>query len=98
MSIEIPLTPEEERRLAELAGARGKDESRRGAKGAHGDNVVAPYLNGADEARMKSFEEMLAPDWAEFGRSDMADGEVDDQFKREIRFFWTKGHRPKRMP
>jgi hypothetical protein len=60
--------------------------------------VVAPYLNGADEERIKSFEEMLAPDWEAFGRSGMADGEVDDQFKREIRFSWSKGRRPKRMP
>jgi hypothetical protein len=55
-------------------------------------------LNGADEERIKSFEEMLAPDWEAFGRSGMADGEVDDQFKREIRFSWSKGRRPKRMP
>ncbi len=69
----------------ELGSMPGKEESVRGA-------------TGENEKRMKSFEEMLAPDWAEFGRSGVADGAVDDQFKREIRFLWTKGCRPIRMP
>ncbi len=43
MSIHITLTPEEERKLAELARVRGKDPA------AHAHDVVAAYLNGADQ-------------------------------------------------
>jgi hypothetical protein len=47
MSIQISLTPEEERKLAELAHARGKDPAD------HAHDVVAAYLQGADGAGSK---------------------------------------------
>ena len=56
MSIQITLTPEEERKLAELARARGKDRP----PTAH--EVVAAYLNGADQRGTKSFEGDPRPD------------------------------------
>ncbi len=43
MSIQIILTPEEERELTELARARGKDAS------AHAHDVVIAYVRGADQ-------------------------------------------------
>lgn len=43
MSIHIMLTPGEERKLTELACARGKDPA------AHAHDVVTIYLNGADQ-------------------------------------------------
>ncbi len=55
MSIHIALTPEAERKLVELACARGKDPA------THAHDVVSAYLNGADQSGTKSFEEILAP-------------------------------------
>ena len=55
MSISITLTPAEERKLAELALARGKDPA------GYARDVVSAYLNVADEKGSRSFEEILAP-------------------------------------
>jgi len=55
MSIHITLTSEEERKLAILARARGKDPA------THAHDVVAAYLKGADQNGRKSFEEILTP-------------------------------------
>jgi hypothetical protein len=79
MSIHITLTPEEERKLAELARARGKDPA------THAHDVVTAYLNSAVQGGTKSFEEILAPIWAGWGQSGMTDGEVDDLLEQEIR-------------
>jgi hypothetical protein len=72
MSILITLTPEEERKLAELARARGKDPA------AHAHDVVTAYLNGADPRATKSSEEILAPIWEGWRQSGMADDDIDD--------------------
>lgn len=79
MGIHIPLTPEQERKLAHLARARGQDP----ADYAH--DVVTAYLNGADSAGTKTFEEILAPIWEGWRQSGMTDDEVDELFERELR-------------
>ncbi len=79
MSIQITLTPEEERKLTELARARGKDPA------AHAHDVVIAYLNGTDQKGGKSFAEILAPIWHEWRQSGVADGDVYDLFEQEVR-------------
>ena len=74
MTITITLTPEEERKLADLARARGQDPA------AHAHDVVTAYLNGASQRGTKSFEEILAPIWEGWQKSGMTDGEVDALF------------------
>ncbi len=92
MSIHITLTPEEERKLAELARARGKDPA------THAHDVVTAYLSGADRGGTKSFEEILAPIWEGWHQSGLTDGEVDDLFERELREVRTERHRPSGTP
>ena len=92
MSINITLTPEEDRKLAELARVRGKDPA------AHAHDVVIAYLNGADEKGTKSFEEILAPIWEGWRQSGMADGEVDDLMEQELREARSERRRSKGMP
>ena len=79
MSIHITLTPDEERKLAELARAGGQDP----ATNAH--DVVAAYLNGVDQGGKKSFEEILAPIREGSRQGGMSDGDVDDLFEQELR-------------
>ena len=78
MSILITLTPEEERKLAELARARGT------VPATHVHDVVAAYLNGADEKGTKSFQEILAPIWEGWQQSGIADRELDELFTKEL--------------
>jgi hypothetical protein len=90
MTIHITLTPEEERRLAELARARGKDPAVR----VH--DVVTAYLNGPDPRGAKSFEEILVPIWEGWRQSSTADGDIDDLMEQELRDArnerrWSKG-------
>jgi hypothetical protein len=92
MSILITLTPEEERKLAELARARGKDPA------AHAHDVVTAYLNGADEKGTKSFEEILAPIWEEWRQSGMTDGDIDDLMEQELREVRSERRRSKGTP
>jgi hypothetical protein len=79
MTIHIMLTPEEERKLTELARARGKDPA------AHAHDVVTAYLNGADQQGTKSFAEILAPIWEGWRQSGMTEDEVDGLFEQELR-------------
>jgi predicted transcriptional regulator len=88
MTITITLTPDEARRLADLARASGKDAS------AHAHDVVAAYLNGANQQGGKSFEEILAPIWEGWHKSGMTEGEVDDLFEQELR----EVRRARRLP
>ena len=92
MSIHITLTPEEERRLTELARARGKDPA------AHAHDAVTAYLNGADQRATKSFEEILAPIWEGWRQSGMADSDVDDLFEQELRDARSERRRSKGTP
>jgi predicted transcriptional regulator len=92
VSITISLTPEEERKLAELARARGKDPA------AHAHDVVAAYLNGVDREGARSFEEVLAPIWEGWRRSGLSDGEVDDLFGRELQEARSERRRSKGTP
>jgi predicted transcriptional regulator len=92
MSIHITLTPEEERKLAELARARGKDPA------AHAHDAVTAYLNGADQKGTKSFEEILAPIWEGWGQSGMADGDVDALMEQELREARSERRRSKGAP
>jgi hypothetical protein len=79
MGIHIMLTPEEERKLTELARARGKDAA------AHAHDVASAYLNGADQQATKSFAEILAPIWEGWRQSGMTEGEVDGLFEQVLR-------------
>jgi hypothetical protein len=79
MTIQITLTPEEERKLIELAHASGKEPA------AHAHDEVSAYLNGARHQPGRSFPEILAPVWEEWRKSDLADCEVDDLFEEELR-------------
>jgi hypothetical protein len=78
MSISITLTPSEERKLAELARAMGKDPA------GYAHDVVSAFLSAADEAGTRTFEEILAPIWEAWRRSGMSESEVDDLFQREL--------------
>jgi hypothetical protein len=79
MSIHLALTPEEERKVAELARVRGKDPA------THAHDVVTTYLNGADPRGTKSFEEVLAPIWEGWRQGGVADDEVDSLMEQERR-------------
>ena len=92
MTINITLTPEEERKLAELARASGKDPA------AHVHDVVTAYLNGANQQGTKSFEEILAPIWEGWHRSGMSDGEVEGLFEQELREARRERRLPKETP
>jgi hypothetical protein len=92
MSIHITLTPEQERKLAELARARGKDPA------AHAHDVVTAYLKGADQKGAKSFAEILAPIWEGWRQSGMTDSEVDDLFERELRDVRSERRRSTEAP
>jgi hypothetical protein len=78
MSISITLTPAEERKLAELARAKGKDPA------GYAHDVVSAYLNVADENGTRTLMEILAPIWEEWRRSGMSDSEIDNLFEREL--------------
>jgi hypothetical protein len=79
MTIHITLTPDEERKLTELASARGKDPA------AHAHDVVSANSNGENQTGTKSLAEILAPIWEGWRDSGMTDGEVDELFKHELR-------------
>ena len=55
-------TPAEERKLAELARARGSDPA------GFARDVVSAYPNVAGETPAQSFEEILAPIWEGWAR------------------------------
>jgi hypothetical protein len=92
MSIQITLTPAEERKLAELARARGKDPAD------HAHDVVAAYLNGANQSGTKSFEEILGPIWAGWRENQMTDREIDDLLEQELREVRGERRRPQATP
>lgn len=92
MSINITLTPEEERKLAELAYARGKDPA------AHAHDVVVAYLHGVDQRGTKSLDEVLAPIWEGWPQSGMSDGEIDDLFEQELQEARSERRRSKGTP
>jgi hypothetical protein len=78
MSINITLTPSEERKLAELARAHGKDPA------GHAHDVVSAYLKVADPAETRTFEEIISPLWEGWRNSGMTDSAVDDLFEQEL--------------
>jgi hypothetical protein len=78
MTISITLTPEQERKLEELARERGTDPS------AYVHEVVAAYLNVAAPKGDRTFEEILAPIWEGWRRSGMTEDEVEELFEREL--------------
>ncbi len=92
MSLSITLTPDQERKLAELARARGKDPA------AHAHDVVTAYLNCANPSGTKSLEEILAPIWDGWRGSGMTDSEVDELFEHELREVRGDRRRPKETP
>ena len=89
MTIQITLTPEEERKLTELAHACGKEPA------AHVQDVVSAYLNGADHRPGRSFDEILAPIWEGWRKSGLTDREVDDLFEEELQDARDDRRRPR---
>ena len=55
MTISITLTPDQERKLEELANQSGKDPS------SYVSDMVTAHLDGDRANREKTFEEILAP-------------------------------------
>jgi predicted transcriptional regulator len=78
MTISITLTPDQQRKLEELARQRGKDPS------AYVHEVVAAYLKVAGQKGDQTFEQILAPIWEGWRRSGMTEDEVDELFEREL--------------
>ena len=79
MSIHITLTSEQERKLSELARARGKDPA------AHVHDVVTAYLDGASQHGAKSFVEILSPIWEGWRQSGITEGDAEDLLVQELR-------------
>jgi predicted transcriptional regulator len=92
MTIQITLTPEEERKLNELARACGRDAA------THAHDVVAAYVNGASQGDTKSFAEILAPIWEGWRQSGMTDAEVDDLFEHELEDARRERRQPSETP
>lgn len=78
MSINITLTPAEERKLADLARANGRDLE------GYAHDVVAAYLRAADATGTRTIEQIVAPLWDAWRRSGMTDAEVDDLLEEEL--------------
>jgi hypothetical protein len=78
MTISITLTPEQERRLEELAQQSGKDPAN------YVSDMVTAHLEGVRAKGQKTFEEILSPVWEGWRKSGMAEDEIDDLFKREL--------------
>src|SRR5436305_7921908 len=77
-TISITLTPDQERKLQELAHQSGKDPSN------YVSDMLTAHLEGVEAKGEKTFEEILAPVWEGWRRSGMAEEEIDDLFRREI--------------
>ena len=92
MTISITLTPDQERKLAELARQHGKDPS------AYVHEVVAAYLNVAGPKGDKTFEEILAPIWEGWRQSGMTEDEVDELFEQELQEVRRERRQPKGTP
>jgi hypothetical protein len=92
MTIEIALTPEEERKLTELARTCGTDPA------THAHDVVAAYLSGASQSHGKSFADILAPIREGWHQSGMTDAEVDELFESELREARRERRRPSEAP
>ena len=78
MTINLNLTPDQERKLEELARQSGKDPS------AYINEVVTVYLNGAGTKGAESFGEILAPIWDGWRQSGMTEDQIDELFGREL--------------
>jgi hypothetical protein len=78
MTISITLTPDQERRLEELAQQSGKDPAN------YVSDMVTAHLEGERAKSQKTFEEILAPVWEGWRKSGMAEEEIDDLFKSEL--------------
>ena len=89
MTIHITLTPEEERKLGELARAQGKDPA------SHAHDVVAAYLNGADKGGTKTFEEILKPIWEGWRQSGIAESDLDALLEEEVQATRSERRRSK---
>jgi hypothetical protein len=78
MSINITLTPLEERKLADLARANGKDPA------AYAHDVVSTYLKIVHDPETRTFEEIISPIWDAWRKSGLTNSEVDDLFEEEL--------------
>jgi predicted DNA-binding protein len=75
MTIRITLTPDQERKLEELARRRGKDPS------VYVRDVVAAYLDGVGQVGAKTFDAILAPIRDGWQQSGMTEDEVKALFE-----------------
>ncbi|WP_435011095.1 hypothetical protein P12x_002391 [Tundrisphaera lichenicola] len=78
MSIQITFTPEQERKLIELAHARGKEPS------TYAHEIIVAYLSIASPGERRTFEEILTPIWEGWRRSGLTDVEVGDLLEQEL--------------
>ncbi len=78
MTININLTPDQERQLEELARQNGKEPA------AYVNDVVTAYLNGVRSKGQKTFEEILAPIWEGWRQSGMTEDQINELFGREL--------------
>ncbi|MGO9916003.1 MAG: hypothetical protein ACLQIB_15015 [Isosphaeraceae bacterium] len=78
MTININLTPDQERQLEELARQNGKEPA------AYINDVLTAYLNGVRSKGQKTFEEILAPIWEGWRQSGMTEDQINELFGREL--------------
>ena len=78
MSINIRLTPSEERKLTELARAMGKDAD------VYAHEVISAYLETTNVTELMTIEEIVSPIWDEWRKSGLTDSEIDDLFEQEL--------------
>ena len=78
MTINITLTPEQERTLQDLARRSGKDPA------AYVHKVVAAYLSRARHQPVKTLEKILTPIWEGWRHSGMTEDEIDEFFDQEL--------------
>jgi predicted DNA-binding protein len=78
MTISITLTPDQERKLQELAHQSGKDPSN------YVSDMLTAHLEKVKPQGQKTIEEILAPVWEGWRQSGMAEDEIDDLFQREL--------------
>lgn len=78
MTINITLTPEQERTLQDLARRSGKDPA------AYVQKVVAAHLSRARHQPVKTLEKILTPIWEGWRHSGMTEDEIDEFFDQEL--------------
>lgn len=92
MTLHIELQPDEERKLAALAHARGASPSD------YVQAVVSAFLKGVETSGEGDFRGILAPAWEGWRASGIADEEVDTLLTRELLAVRAERHETKGAP